>query len=121
MGGKGLYGDSGWLGKFWLGAGFREGTGRDAGPAGIRLTKAPFSGECWVNGMLASAGFVGRGGIDSISSFKLGAKSGPDRSIMSVRETPLGSASSNGPGSVFTAALFLATLAQVCRCLRRVR
>lgn len=108
-------------GRFWVEAEFRVARSRDAGPAGVRLAKALFSGGRWVTGMFAGVECVakeGIDGIDSISSGIFGAKMGPDGSMSpEVRVTPVGSAS----GSVFTAALFLATLAQVCRCLRRVR
>ncbi len=88
------------------------------------LANALFSGGRWVTGMLASVGFVGKegiDGIDSISSGSFGAKMGPDDSMSAeVGGTLVGSASDAIPVSIF-AALFLATLAQVCRCLRRVR
>lgn len=95
--------------------------GTVTGPAGMGLVNALFSGGRWVTGMLASVGFVGIDGIDSISSGAFGAKRGPDDSMSAeVGRTLVGSVSGAVPLSIF-AALFLATLAQVCRCLRRVR
>lgn len=98
--------------------------GTVTGPEGMGLVNALFSGGRWVTGMLASIGFVGKegiDGIDSISSGAFGAKRGSDNSMSAeVGEILVGSVSSAVPVSVF-AALFLATLAQVCRCLRRVR
>lgn len=93
--------------------------GTVTGPAGMGLVNALFSAGRWGTGMLASVGFMGKEGIDSISSGAFGAKRGPDDSMSAeVGETLVGSASV--AVSSF-AALFLATLAQVCRCLRRVR
>lgn len=112
-------------GRFWVEAELRVARSRDAGPAGVGFAKALFSGGRWVTGMFAGvecAAKEGIDGIDSISSVIFGAKRGPDGSMSpEVRGTPVGSVSGAIPGSVFTAALFLATLAQVCRCLRRVR
>lgn len=95
--------------------------GTVTGSAGMGLVNALFSAGRWGTGMLASVGFMGKEGIDSISSGAFGAKRGPDDSMSAeVGETLVGSASGAVPVSIF-AALFLATLAQVCRCLRRVR
>lgn len=96
-------------------------SGTVTGPAGMGLVNALFSGGRWVAGMLASVGFVGKEGIDSISSGAFGSKRGPDDSMSAeAGGTLVGSVSDAIPVSIF-AALFLATLAQVCRCLRRVR
>lgn len=90
-----------------------------AGPAAVGLVKTLFSG------MFASVECVAKVGIDGIDSISSGTfwdKRGPDGSMSpEVRGTLAGSASGAIPVSIFTAALFLATLAQVCRCLRRVR
>lgn len=98
--------------------------GTVAGPAGVGLANALLSGGRWVTGMFTGVGFVGKvgiDGIDSMSSGTFGDKRGPaDSMSLEMGGRLAGSASGAVPVSTF-AALFLATLAQVCRCLRRVR